>query len=107
MLLHDAGVDTAAESAVLKQINRFGGATPERIAAKPKLGLGLQFFLTAFYDLDTERDLSTMQPIAWSSIVNYAKFYNADISELLYFIRKMDNAYLTKLAAKRKAELRK
>lgn len=100
--MHDAGVDTAAESAVIKQIKRFGGDLPDRVTDKPKPGVGLSFYLIAFYDLDTERDLATLQPIPWSSIVAYAKMYEADIDDLIYFIRKMDNEYLKKLAAKRK-----
>jgi len=103
--LHDAGVDTAAESAVIKQIARFGGALPDRVTDKPKPGVGLDFYLIAFFDLDTERDLTNLQPIPWSAIVAYANLYEANVDDLTYFIRKMDNAYLNKLAAKRKAIL--
>jgi len=105
VLLHDADVQPVVESAILKQIKRFGGKTPDRITNKPKLAPGLTLFLEAFYDLDTERSLADLQPIPWSKIVEYGQFHGlgkAEVSDLLYFIREADNAYLQRLAARRK-----
>jgi hypothetical protein len=103
--LHDADVDHDVESAVLDQIKRFGGLTPDRVKNKPQLAPGLDLFLSAFYDLDTERSLADLQPIPWSKVVEYGKFHGLareEVDDLLYFIRAADNAYLRRMAEKRK-----
>ena len=105
MLLYDADVDTAVESAVLRQIKRFGGKPPERVTNKPKLASGLMFFFDAFYDLDTERSLADLHPIPWSKIVLYAEYHQLkreEADDLLYLIREVDNAFLRRLAERRK-----
>ena len=89
----------------MKQIKRFGGKTPERVRAKPKLASGLTFFFDAFYDLDTERSLADLHPIPWSKIVLYAEYHGLkkeEADDLLYFIREVDNAFLKRLAERRK-----
>ena len=102
MLLYDADASPVVESAILRQIKRFGGKTPERVNNKPKLSPGLQVFVDAFYDLDTERSLSDLQPIPWSKTMAYADRYGLNESDLWYFIREADNAFLHKLAERRK-----
>lgn len=105
VVLYDADSEPAVETAVMKQIKRFGGEVPDRILSKPTIAAGLSLFLEAFYDLDTERSLADLQPIPWSKIVQYGEYHGLkrdEVSDLLYFIREADNAFLQRVAAKRK-----
>lgn len=89
----------------MKQIKRFGGQTPDRIVNKPKLAPGLVFFFDAFWELDTERSLADLAPIPWSKVIMYGKEHGLgveDREDLLYLIREGDNAYLRRMAEKRK-----
>lgn len=70
-----------------------------RLAAKPKLPTGLILYYEAFFDLDTERNHGMgLASIPWSAIVRYGEYYELDTDELLFFIRKIDNAHLERLA---------
>lgn len=64
------------------------------------------FYMKAFYDLCTCRDLGMgVGPIPWSSIVEYTKWYELtkDVSEaLIDIIRAMDRAYLSYSEEERK-----
>ena len=104
-LLHEAEIAPEVESAILKQIQRFGGESPDRVMNKPRLATGLVFFIDAFWDLDSERSTLNLDPIPWSKIVRYGEFYGLEkeaIEDLLYLIREADNAYLRRIAEKRK-----
>lgn len=75
-----------------------------RIANKPKLPTGLILYYEAFFDLDTERNHGMgLASIPWSAIVSYGQYYELDVDELIYFIRKMDNAHLDRLARENKS----
>lgn len=105
MLLFDAEQQPEVTSSIDKQITRFGGSPPNRAKDRPKLATGLNLYLGAFYDLDTERDLTSYQPIPWSSIVSYGEYLELtreDTEELIFFIREMDNAYLSLMVKKSK-----
>lgn len=71
------------------------------LQSKPELRPYLKMYLTAFWHLDTERSHGTgLTSIPWSSIVAYA--HRVGMSEeqehnLMFYIRKMDSAYLRKL----------
>lgn len=57
-------------------------------------------YLEAFYELDTERTHGfALARIPWSKIIKYADRYGYDEEEMLFFIRKMDDALLDQLAA--------
>lgn len=58
-------------------------------------------YLEAFYELDTERahGLSLVR-IPGSAIRAYAREYGLDRDELVFFIRRMDDAHLEKLGKK-------
>jgi len=77
---------------------------PERIANAPELQNGLQVYLQAFFDLDAERTHAlALTPIPWTSINGYSTAYKFDeeqTEDLLYHIRKMDNAHLSRLSKK-------
>lgn len=95
------------EQNIAKQAMRAGEDMPERIANAPELKSGLQLYLQAFFDLDAERTHAlSLTPIPWTSIKAYAEFYAFDIEQtedLLFLIRRMDNAHLKRLAEKNKA----
>lgn len=97
------GTSADVESAVVKQVTRFGGKIPEPIANKPVLHESLLVFMIAFNDLDTER-AADLQPIPWSKVQEYADRYqfNAELRwDLLYVIRNMDNAYRKQVGKQR------
>ena len=85
---------------------RAGESIPDRIANAPTLKLGLELFLQAFFELDTERNHSMgICPIAWSSMKTYSEYYEFDheqSEDLSFFIRRMDSAHLKKLESKQK-----
>lgn len=104
-MLHSTDVSPDVEDAVVKQAKRFGDALPDRVHERPVLPEGLGLFVQVFNDLDTERSLAEYQPIPWSKIVQYGEYYQfpaADVEDLLYVIRQVDNAYLRRLVAKNK-----
>ena len=89
------------EQNIIKQAMRFGTPIPNRMLNAPKLMLGSEHYLNAFYDLDTERNFSvSLSPIPWSSINKYAQAYGFDDEELQFIIRKVDNAYLKDMSKK-------
>ncbi|QDP56587.1 MAG: hypothetical protein GOVbin2380_22 [Prokaryotic dsDNA virus sp.] len=94
----------AIEQNIAKQAMRAGEQMPERIANAPELKPGLQLYLQAFFDLDAERTHAlSLTPIPWTSIKAYAEFYALDLEQtedLLFLIRRMDNAHLQRLAKK-------
>lgn len=82
-------------------MQRDGIVPAEVLTEQPKLPVGLLMYLEAFYELDTERkhDMSLTR-IPWSKIMLYADRYGYDEDEMLFFIRKMDDALLEQLAAR-------
>ncbi len=89
------------EQNIAKQAIRSGQPLPDRIANAPELRLGLQLYLDAFFDLDSDRSHGFgPSPIPWSSIKNYCEFYEFDFEqteEAFFFIRRIDNAHLQRL----------
>ena len=92
------------EQNIAKQALRSGEPLPDRIANSPELIEGLQLYITAFFDLDSERTHSfALTPIPWSCIDRYAVAYGFDeiqYEDLHYFLRRMDNAHLARLKQK-------
>lgn len=88
------------EDALADQMAR-DGIILETVKPKPKVSLGLSIYLEAFFELDTERYVGmSIGRIQWSSIVRYAEYYGMNVDETIYFIRKMDDAYLERIARK-------
>lgn len=86
------------EKTLAMRAAQMGQPMPERIANAPELKLGLQLYLQAFLDLDSERGDGA---IPWSSIANYAKTFDFDeeqTTDLFYFTRKLDTLILTRRA---------
>jgi hypothetical protein len=76
-------------------MKRDGVPIPDDLAVVPTLPLGLVGYLDAFYELDTERHHGQgLMRIPWGSIVRYGQHYGYNVDELLFFIRRMDDAHL-------------
>ena len=71
---------------------------------EPTLLAGLEFYIDAFIDLDTERSHAMgWTRIPWHSIVRYAEFYQLtedQSDDLVYFVNKMDLAHIEELEKK-------
>lgn len=89
---------------IAKQAVRSGEAIPDRILNAPKLRLGLSLYLSAFFDLDSQRPQGFgLGRIPWLAIREYAAFYELDEEQtdcLLFFIQAMDVAHLKRLEKK-------
>jgi hypothetical protein len=76
----------------------LGEPIPERIANAPTLDAGMDFFISAFFELSTERQLGFGEgPIPISAIHAYCRHYEMDDDEEHEFvscIRALDGAYL-------------
>lgn len=87
---------------------RRGQPVPDRIANAPELQIGLQLYLQAFFDLDSERSHGNgLTPIPWSSIKDYCVANELDddqTEEMFYFVKRMDGAHLNRLEAKSKTK---
>lgn len=90
------------------QAMRSGQPLPDRIANAPELQLGLNLYMLAFFDLDSERTHSMgPSPIPWTSIVQYAAafdFSEEQTEDLLYHIKKMDFWHLKRIAEQQKTQ---
>lgn len=81
---------------------RGGRPIPKAVANAPELFLGLELYLKAFFELDSCRHHG-MGPasIPWTDIAGYAAIHDFDDEQrddLIYFIRRLDNAHLTRIA---------
>jgi hypothetical protein len=84
--------------ALAAQMERDGVKLPENVANQPVLQSNLIGYLDAFYELDTERSHGfALVRIPWSRIVAFGTHYGFDVEELVFFIRKMDDAHLEQL----------
>jgi hypothetical protein len=92
------------ERNVAKQAYRQGQPLPDRIANAPELQFGLQLYLNAFFELDSERSHAMgLTRISWSSIKDYAIAYEFDeeqTEDLFFIIKRMDSANLERLNEK-------
>jgi hypothetical protein len=84
------------------QMKRDGIEIPENVAEQPVLQGNLIGYLDAFYELDSERSHGfALVRIPWSQIVKFGLHYGFDVEELVFFIRKMDDAHLDQLRKKK------
>lgn len=97
----------AVEQNIARQALQAGAPLPDRIKNAPELKLGLELYLNAFFDLDAERPSSfDIGSIPWSKMKDYACFYDFDedqTEDLIFFIKRMDAAYIKRQKAKQKA----
>ena len=77
---------------------------PTNIQNAPELDLGLQLYLQAFFDLDSERSHAfSLVRIPSSAIRKYAWEFDFDDEQcelLTFYIEQMDGAHLARLRAK-------
>lgn len=75
---------------------------PKWLEERPQLGLGLLFYYESYHKLSTERmPADYVTAIPWSKIQQYAEHYGMGFEEqetFHFFINKLDNAYMTKVA---------
>jgi hypothetical protein len=92
------------EQAIIRQARQAGHPIPARILNAPELREGLQLYLQAFFDLDSERSHATAPTaIPWSSVQYYASTYDFNeeqAEDLHFFIRRMDSEHLKRIDAK-------
>lgn len=84
---------------ITSMARRLGQPIPDHLANAPQLEFGLYVYLSAFYELDSERKNSQgiIGRIPWSVIMDYAAVYNFDErqrNELLMFVKRLDAAYI-------------
>jgi len=95
------------EESIAKQAARMGQPMPDRIANAPELKQGLQLYLQAFLDLDSERSHAMAPtPIPWTSISTYARHLELDEEQteaLFFIINSVDGNHLARLRKKMKA----
>jgi hypothetical protein len=85
---------------------RAGVELPETFQNVPELRPGLQLYIEAFFELDSERTHGdTLNPIPSSKIREYARDYELDeeqAEDLLFHIRGMDTDHLKRLGKRLK-----
>lgn len=95
----------AIERNIARQAIRAGEPIPERIQNAPVLTEGLQLYLDAFFDLDSERSHAVgITPIPWTSIRSYAEAYDFDedqTEDCFFFVKRMDAENMKRLERKR------
>lgn len=73
-------------------------AIPSVIANAPELWPSLSLFVTAFWDLSTDRHIGpNLGPIPWTAVSHYADVHGYDVElreDLHALIREMDLVYL-------------
>lgn len=89
------------EQNVARQAMQARQPLPTNIQNAPELELGLQLYLQAFFDLDSERSHAfSLVRIPSSAVRNYAREFEFDTDQsslLEYYITEMDNANLKRL----------
>jgi hypothetical protein len=83
-----------------------GETPPKQFENRPVLSVGLQFYLTAFHDLSTDRHYGmSAGPIPWTAKAQYAKYYGLTSIETERFftiLDRLDADYLTNSQPKTK-----
>lgn len=91
------------ERNVVQQLVREGLPVPDTFTSPPELRPGLELFLDAFFDLDSERQSGT--PIPWRAMRDYAIAYGfteEQTNDLFFFVRALDEEHLTRQAKQAK-----
>jgi hypothetical protein len=90
----------------LRQIVRDGGKVPDKFANAPELRTGLQFYIEAFFELDSDRYLGEIPGrIPWTAIKAYAAANELDedqTADLFYLVRQLDDEHMKRQAERLK-----
>ena len=104
MLVYQLRYPAEVQKRIRQQVRMAGEKLPPDLAKPPRLRDDLLIFLTAFYELTTDRPMAmSLGPIPWASIMRFADVYDFSSEmrhELLYCIRRMDEAYLGYIGGK-------
>jgi len=96
------------EQTIAKQALRAGQPLPDSIANAPVLNMGLQLYIQAFFDLDSERNHGAAPTaIPWSSMAAYADAYDFDAEQredLFTYVKAMDASHLKRISEKMKVK---
>lgn len=94
------------ERTILRQIVRDGGKVPDKFANAPELRQGLQFYIEAFFELDSDRDFGEIPGrIPWTAIHAYSKAFELDeeqTADLFYHVRQLDGEHMKRQAERMK-----
>jgi hypothetical protein len=92
------------EQSIARQCFRTGEPLPDRIENAPELLLGLNLYMRAFFELDSDRNhVFNYERISLLRIAEYALVFEFDElqrEDLLHFIPKMDIAYINRMKEK-------
>ena len=95
-----------AEQRIIHDCYRRKRPLPERIANAPDLFTGLELIFDAFIELNTTRQSGWGPgPIPSNAILDHCFYLGLNDDEtvdMIYFIRKMDQAFLTYMTRKNK-----
>lgn len=90
------------------QALRAGQQIPDKILNAPTVPLGCEIYITAFFDLDSERTHKDgVTPIPWTSIAKYCEFNGfswEQTCDTFHHVKLMDRSHMERLEAKLKAE---
>jgi hypothetical protein len=74
-----------------------GEPLPDKMLNAPELFIGLELFLASFMDLDSDRNVGVYERISLMRAKEYGlshEFDEEQIDSLLYFVPRMDVAYI-------------
>lgn len=86
------------EQQIARQAFLANAPMPDKIANAPSLELGLDLYLSAFFELEGDRQIGMgIGPIPWSVVNQYAKAYHFDeeqSTKLHRYVKALDAVYL-------------
>ena len=86
------------EQQIARQAFLANAPMPDKIANAPYLELGLDLYLSAFFELEGDRQIGMgIGPIPWNVVNQYAKAYHFDeeqSTKLHRYIKALDAVYL-------------
>lgn len=86
------------EAEAIRQAARYGRPLPDKLNSAPRLGLGLELFLAAFYDMSLWRNTPMgEQPISLRTILDYAALHEItgeQLHDLVYHVKELDKTAL-------------
>jgi hypothetical protein len=89
----------SVEKTIIQQCIKDNRPLPQKMINAPTLEWGLELFYNAFFDLHTCRPIGMMEMgIRWLDIKQYCileGFSEEQTEDAFYFIKVMDNAYLS------------
>ena len=89
---------SCVDESIYMQAKKNGQPLPEFLANKPTLKQGLHYYMRAFFDLETERNVGfVVSPIPVTKIIEYGRYLNYkeyELEEFILIMRSLDNVAL-------------